>query len=147
MRVEPAPVLLDAMLARARSRIRRRSATEAWTEMAAGAVLVDIRATDDRSRDGAVPGSVHAPRTVLEWRVCVESGFAHPVLVRASGPLILLCNEGYSSSLAAASLVELGFVDVGDVVDGFVGWCAAGLPVEPVGTHALDVREPGVTAG
>jgi rhodanese-related sulfurtransferase len=132
VRVEPPPALLDVVLAAARTRIHRRSAVQAWAEMAAGAVLVDTRCAGDRVRDGIVPGSVHVPRTVLEWRACEESGYAEPLLARADGPLILLCNEGYSSSLAAAALVDLGFVDVGDVVDGFAGWRAAGLPVEPV---------------
>jgi rhodanese-related sulfurtransferase len=112
------------MLAEARSRIRRYTPAEA---LAADVLIVDLRSENERTRDGIVPGSIHVPRSVLEWRCDQESGFSNPNL--AGRTLVLLCAHGYSSSLAAASLVELGFADAGDIDGGFEAWVAAGLPV------------------
>src|SRR3954452_17410692 len=114
---------VDRMLAAARSRIDRWAPAEA---RAADAVIVDLRGGDVRARDGIVRRSIHVPRSVLEWRVDQASGYANPAL--AGRRLILMCEQGYSSSLAAASLRDLG-VDAGDLVGGFEGWVAAGLPV------------------
>ena len=90
---------------------------------------MDIRAGDDRRREGIVPGSIHIPRTVLEWRVDPASRWRNPYLPGPDGRLILLCDHGYSSALAAATLAELGVARVADVVGGFEAWRAAGLPV------------------
>jgi rhodanese-related sulfurtransferase len=112
------------MLAAARSRIVRYTPREAAA--ADDILLVDLRSADERERDGVIPGSVHVPRSVLEWRADQTSEWREPSL---AGPrLVLVCAEGYSSSLAAASLAELGF-DAGDLVGGFDAWAAAGLPV------------------
>ena len=116
--------MIDQMLAAARSRIRRYSPAEAAET---DALIVDLRSDDERRRAGIVGGSIHVPRSVLEWRCDPESGFANPHLARRR--LILLCEHGYSSSLAAASLVDLGLEDVGDIDGGFEAWCDAGLPV------------------
>ena len=116
--------MIDQMLADARSRIRRYSPAEAAE---ADALIVDLRSDDERRRSGIVGGSVHVPRSVLEWRCDQESGFANSHL--AQRRLILLCEHGYSSSLAAASLVDLGLEDAGDVDGGFEAWCDTGLPV------------------
>ena len=113
------------MLALARTEIARYSPEEA---SAADALIVDLRSHDERAREGTVPGSIHVPRSVLEWRCDPSSGWASPEL--AGRRLILLCAQGYSSSLAAASLVELG-LDAGDVDGGFEAWRDAGLPVVP----------------
>jgi rhodanese-related sulfurtransferase len=115
---------IERMLAEARSRIRRYTPAEA---AAADVLIVDLRSSDERTRDGIVPGSIHVPRSVLEWRCDQASGFANPHL--AGRTLVLLCAHGFSSSLAAASLVELGFADAGDIEGGFEAWTAAGLPV------------------
>ena len=112
------------MLAEARSRIRRYTPAEA---AAADVLIVDLRSDNERARDGIVPGSIHVPRSVLEWRCDQASGFSNPNL--AGRTLVLLCAHGYSSSLAAASLVELGFTDAGDIDGGLEAWIAAGLPV------------------
>ena len=88
--------------------------------MAAGVVLVDIRSDGQRERDGVVPGSAFIPRNVLEWRV---------ERLRAAPGVILMCDEGYQSSLAAAVLCDLG-VDATDLAGGFQAWRAAGLPAE-----------------
>ncbi len=111
------------MLVRARSRIARYAPDEIDDDV----LLVDLRSNDERARDGIIPGSVHVPRSVLEWRCDQESGNANPVL--AGRRLVLVCAHGESSSLAAASLVELGLEDAGDLAGGFAAWCAAGLPV------------------
>jgi rhodanese-related sulfurtransferase len=113
------------MLAEARSRIVRYTPAEAAA--ADGVLLVDLRSSDERARSGVIPGSKHVPRTVLEWRADPTCESHDPEL--AGRRLVLVCAEGYSSSLAAAWLVELG-VDAGDLVGGFDAWVATGLPVE-----------------
>ena len=92
-----------------------------------GSVIVDLRSHDERARDGVIPGSVHVPRSVLEWRVDPDSGYSNPVVADDEAELILVCHEGYSSSLAAASLSELGHGRVSDLVGGFDAWRDAGL--------------------
>jgi rhodanese-related sulfurtransferase len=103
---------------------------EAAAAMRAGRVLVDTRDGDVRARDGRIPGSVHVPLSVLEWRVDPTSGYQSAALAGHEDDLILICHEGYSSSLAAVRLHELGFENTTDVIGGFVAWAAAGLPVE-----------------
>jgi len=113
---------LDELFAAAAERIRRYAPAEA---QASGAAIVDIRSQDSREREGAIPGAYHVPRTVLEWRVASPE-WRNPEL--AGRPLIVVCDHGQSSVLAAATLVELGF-DAGDVEGGFEAWRGAGLPV------------------
>ena len=115
------PRTLDELVADATSRIRRYTPDEARD---AGAVLVDIRSQDARERDGAIPGAFHVPRTVLEWRVASRDWRNHHLDGKR---LILVCDHGYSSILAAATLVDLG-IDAGDLEGGFEAWLAAGLP-------------------
>jgi rhodanese-related sulfurtransferase len=122
---------IHELLARARTRIDRVSVEEAHAEQAAGALLVDIRSEVQRARDGEVPGALWFPRNALEWRADPESGASDPRIARPDARLLLLCDEGYQSSLAAATLRELGFARVGDVIGGFQAWRAAGLPVRP----------------
>ena len=117
--------MISQLLADARTRIRRYNPAEA---AAADALLVDLRSHDERYRNGVIPGSIHVPRAVLEWRCDPASGFANPVVAESDRPLILTCAEGYSSSLAAAALIDLGVSDVGDLVGGYEAWVAAGLP-------------------
>jgi rhodanese-related sulfurtransferase len=113
------------MLTEARSRIVRYTPAEAAA--ADDVLLVDLRSVDERERSGVIPGSRHVPRSVLEWRADPTSEWHAPELMGKR--LVLVCAQGYSSSLAAASLVELG-VDAGDLEGGFEGWAVAGLPVE-----------------
>ena len=115
------------MLADARARITRYGPLEAQEHASNGSVIVDLRSRDERRRDGVIPGSVHVPRSVLEWRVDAESGFANSIVAEGGRELILVCDEGYSSSLAAASLRELGRERVADLVGGFRAWRDAGL--------------------
>ena len=113
------------MLAEARTRILRYTPAEAAT--GGDILLVDVRPQDERDRTGVIPGSKHVSRSVLEWRADQTSEWRDPEL--AGRRLVLVCQEGQSSSLAAASLVELG-VDAGDLIGGYDGWVAVGLPTE-----------------
>jgi rhodanese-related sulfurtransferase len=111
-------------------------------------VLVDTRQERDRRRDGAVPGSLPIPRTVLEWAVDPASGCPNPAVGGFDRQLIVMCNEGFSSSLAAANLRRLGFDRATDLVGGFAAWRAAGLPVQraqaaPGGIDGRGPAEPG----
>jgi len=126
---------IDELLREARSRIARYAPEEA---QAAGVVLVDLRSNDERARDGIIPGSIHVPRSVLEWRCDPGSGWANASVSDRALPLVLVCAHGYSSSFAAAALVELGFERAGDLVGGFEAWRDAGLPVVPAPEPADD---------
>jgi MFS family permease len=129
---EPRPVRhsVDELLARAQERIAPRlDPEEAHRAMADGAVLVDLRSHDERRLQGVVPGSLHIPRSVLEWRVDPDSGYTNPYITTIDCRLVLFCAQGFSSSFAAASLRELGCSRATDIVGGFDGWKAAGLPV------------------
>jgi rhodanese-related sulfurtransferase len=118
------------VLADARTRYTRVDAVTAYRETCDGALLIDTRDGDQRRRDGLIPGAVVIDRTVLEWRVDPSSGATHPAMSGLDARMILLCHQGYSSSLAVASLLDLGATDVTDVIGGFQAWRAAGLPVE-----------------
>ena len=118
------------LLARARSGLTRLEPAAAQVALAGGALLLDVRCGESRSRDGSVPGAVHVPLSVLPWRLDPASPFADPALARPERPVVLFCDHGYSSSLAAGWLRGLGFRSVADVVGGFEAWRATGLPVE-----------------
>ena len=125
------PRTIDGLLAEARGRIERLAPEAAFRAVSDGALLVDTRCGDDRRRAGIIPGSVHVPLSVLFWRLDPSSGYDDPALSDPARPVILICAHGFSSSLAAATLHDLGFASVGDVVGGFEAWSAAGLPVVP----------------
>ncbi len=101
--------------------------------MATGAIVVDTRTGSDRRREGAIPGSVAVPLSVLLWRLDPASGAENPELSDLDGPKVIVCNDGYSSSWAAATLTDLGFTAMADLDGGFRAWVAAGLPVVAVG--------------
>jgi Rhodanese-related sulfurtransferase len=122
---------IDGLLAAARDRIERLTPEGASSAIAEGALLVDTRCGDDRRSAGTIPGSVHVPLSVLFWRLDPSSGHADPGLSDLARPIVLICAHGYSSSLAAATLRDLGFASVADVIGGFEAWSAAGLPVVP----------------
>jgi len=94
-----------------------------------GTLVLDTRTHTDRERFGVIPGAVHVPRTVVEWHFDPANGYLHPEMRSFDQPLVLVCNGGYSSSLAAANLVRLGFTNVADLIGGHTAWAAAGLPV------------------
>ena len=101
--------------------------------------VVDIRTGIDRGRFGVIVGSIHVPRTLVEWHLDPANGYRHTAVTSFDQPLVLVCNGGYSSSLAAASVLDLGFTDVGDLVGGIRVWIDAGLEVvEPDHSH-LDI--------
>jgi rhodanese-related sulfurtransferase len=119
---------VDELLEEARSGLRRLEPAEASSAMAAGAVLVDIRAESQRHSDGEVPGAVFIPRNVLEWRCDPRSEFHDERVSDPDRQLIVMCDEGYQSSLVAATLRELG-LDATDLVGGFQAWRASGFRV------------------
>jgi rhodanese-related sulfurtransferase len=121
---------VDDLLADARARIAPRlEPNEALAAQGRGAILVDLRSHDERDRFGIVPDSLHVPLSVLLWRVDPDSGYSNPELGGLEGELVLMCAHGFSSSLAAARLREIGCRRATDVVGGFAAWKAAGLPV------------------
>jgi rhodanese-related sulfurtransferase len=127
---------VDDLLADARRQLVRVSPHQAAHRVAAGALLVDIRPQWQREADGVVPGALHVERNHLEWRLHPESGASIP---QASwdAEWIVLCTEGYTSSLAAAALRSLG-LDATDVVGGIHAWRAAGLPTAALPSAATD---------
>lgn len=125
------------LLAAARTRYVRMEPAAALDAMRRGALLIDTRDGDQRRRDGLIPGALIIDLTVLEWRVDPESGAPHPAISGLDAPMVLICNQGYSSSLAVGRLLDLGAAAVTDVIGGFEAWRAAGLPVEGVLAAAL----------
>ena len=120
---------ISERLERARSRYTRIGPREAYEAMQRGALLIDTRDGDQRRRDGTMPGALVIDRNVLEWRVDPDSGATHPAINGLDTPMILICHEGLSSSLAVASLLDLGATNVTDVAGGFQAWRDQGLPV------------------
>jgi rhodanese-related sulfurtransferase len=119
------------LLDRARRDLIRVEPEQAAAELARGGLLVDIRPADQRAEGGDIPGATVIDRNVLEWRLAPDSQWRIAAVTGPATRVIVLCNEGYSSSLAAATLKELGLVNATDVIGGFQAWKAAGLPVEP----------------
>ena len=125
----PSRTTIDELLARARSGLDRLGPDEARAAVADGALLVDIRSESQRAADGVVPGAVWFARNVLEWRCDPASDARDERVGGLDRHLIVMCDEGYQSSLAAATLQELGFARATDLAGGFRAWRAAGLPV------------------
>ena len=121
---------IDDVLAAARARLERLTPNEARVAQTDGAIVVDTRCDADRERVGVIPDSIPIQRTVLEWRADPDSPWKDPRIADLETRLILVCNDGFSSSLAAASLLDLGFENVTDVEGGAHAWAAAGLPLE-----------------
>jgi rhodanese-related sulfurtransferase len=116
------PSAIDKLLAHARSNLDRVPVEELADEVARGAILIDIRPLEQRRRDGNLPGAIVIDRNVLEWRLDPSSPHRLPIATGADVRLIIVCNEGYSSSLAAATLHELGMRSATDLVGGFQAW-------------------------
>jgi rhodanese-related sulfurtransferase len=123
---------IDELLDEARERLQRVDPQQAKQAVERdGAVLLDIRSGEQRAEDGVIPGAIYHPRNVLEWRLDPESEQPDPELSSdLDRQVIIMCNAGYQSSLAAAVAQELGFANATDLVGGFQAWRAAGLPVE-----------------
>jgi rhodanese-related sulfurtransferase len=122
---------IDDLLEAARARIHRVTPEEARAAMAAGGVILDTRTYEQRRADGVIPGATVMSRNVIEWRVDPTSGWEDPEVVARSGPVIVMCDEGFASSLSAATLVDLGIEDAVDMIGGYQAWKAAGLPTAP----------------
>ena len=121
---------VDELLEEARARLSRVGPDEARESVERGALLVDIRSDSQRASDGVVPDAVFFPRNVIEWRADPSSSAHDPAFSDPERPVIVMCDEGYQSSLVAATLQELGFGAATDLDGGFQAWRAAGLPVE-----------------
>ena len=120
---------VEKMLDAARARLDRPGPQRAWEMVAAGAHLVDTRPAWQRAEEGEIPGALLIERNHLEWRLDPTSDARIPEAVDADVTWIVVCSEGYSSSLAAASLQDLGLRNATDLDGGFRGWKAAALPV------------------
>ena len=124
------PCAVEALLDRTRARLDRVRPEDLADEVARGAVVVDTRPLEQRERDGAMPGAVVVDRNVLEWRLDPTSPHRLDLDLRPGTRVILVCDEGYSSSLAAATLQDLGLSRATDLVDGFQGWLRVGRRTE-----------------
>ncbi|MEN1888432.1 rhodanese-like domain-containing protein [Streptomyces mirabilis] len=126
----PRPVGIDTLLERVREGLDRVEAEEAYSAAQAGeALLVDIRYSALRERDGLIPGALVVERNELEWRLDPQGSHRAPEATSHDLRVVVVCNEGYASSLAAVSLHQLGLHRATDLVGGFQAWKAAGLPV------------------
>lgn len=119
---------VEELLSEARAELARVSPRETIEAMRGGAILVDIRSDSQRAADGVIPDAAFISRNVLEWRLDPASEHRDPELARTDRRVILICDEGYQSSLAARNLCRLG-IDATDVIGGFQAWREAGLPV------------------
>lgn len=113
---------IDEMLARARTHLDRVPPEALAGEAASGALIIDTRPVEQRERDGALPGAVVVDRNVLEWRLDPTSAHRLPIVTGSDQRIIVVCNEGYSSSLAAATLRELGLPRATDLIGGYQAW-------------------------
>ena len=119
------------LLRQARTRLNRLPPEEALAAQRASALLVDTRSAAERERAGVIPGSLHVPLSVLPWRLDPDSdpSYRSPHVGGLDRQIVLVCAHGYSTSLAAAMLQDLGFTNATDLVGGFEAWREAGLPV------------------
>jgi rhodanese-related sulfurtransferase len=132
----PARTTIDELLADARAGLDRLTPHETLAAMGDGALLVDIRSEFQRAADGDVPGAIRLARNALEWRCDPDCDARDARIGGLDRHLIVMCDEGYQSSLAAATLQQLGFHRATDLDGGFRAWRAAGLPIEHAGAVA-----------
>lgn len=126
---EPGHRSIAQLLAHARSRFMRLTPREADSAVRLGALLVDVRAESQRRRDGEIPDALVIDRTVFEWRLDPLSPSRIEPAVDRHAWVVVICNQGFSSSLAAATLLDMGFTRATDVIGGAQAWRAAGLPL------------------
>jgi len=117
-------VTIDDLVDRARRRIRRVGPYELESLIAEGGLVIDIRPAEQRRREGALPGAIVVERNVLEWRLDPTSDHRLPEVRDIHQPVVVVCSAGYASSLAAASLADLGFERASDLVGGYQAWSA-----------------------
>jgi rhodanese-related sulfurtransferase/mannose-6-phosphate isomerase-like protein (cupin superfamily) len=131
---------IEQVLSAARARLRRLSPDETYDAVAkTEAILVDIRPEGQRTTEGSIAGALVVERNVLEWRFDPASSARLPVATDHDIPVIVFCSEGYTSSLAAAALQDLGLWRATDMVGGFHAWRAMGLPIMPPSKASLDL--------
>ncbi len=118
---------VDQLVERARSCYKRVSPAEAWRVLTSGGLLVDIRPASQRAEFGEIPRAIVIERNVLEWRLDPTSPHRHPAVTRREQEIVLVSQAGYASSLAAATLREMGLSGVSDLEGGYVAWVEAGL--------------------
>jgi rhodanese-related sulfurtransferase len=128
--VPPGARPVSEILQQARSRLDRLGPAEAWEAIQDGALLVDIRPQAQRAAEGEVPGALVIERNVLEWRLDPASDARLPVAGSYDLRVIVMCSAGYTSSLAAASLQDLGLLAATDLAGGFQAWARSGLPIQ-----------------
>ncbi len=136
------PDTIDDVLRRARDRIARWSPQEALSRHRQGARFIDIRPYHQRLDEGEIPGSLIIERNVLEWRLDPTSPHRIPHARSHRSEFIIVCSQGYTSSLAAAALLDIGLTRSGDLIGGMRGWIDQGLP-HRVGGTAAGGRVPG----
>lgn len=120
---------IDELLDAARAGLDRLSPEDALRAHQDGALLVDMRPYEQRARDGTIPGALIIDRNVLEWRLDPQCAYRLDAVTDYQQHIILICNQGFSSSLAAATLQQIGLRNATDVVGGFERWVRSGLPV------------------
>jgi rhodanese-related sulfurtransferase len=133
---------IGGLLAAARSRFERLEPAAAEVALGQGALLIDTRCAERRLETGVIPGSVHVPLSVLYWRMDPTSGHHDPALTDFDRQVILICAHGYSSSLAVATLRDLGYWRATDVTGGFEAWAQGGLPTAPFDADDGDLAAP-----
>lgn len=136
----PGASTIDQLLEAARARLVRLSPPEAHDAAGRGAMLVDIRPAAQRSAEGEIPGALIIDRNVLEWRLDPASSARLPEASAYDRQIVIVCAEGYASSLAAAALHDLGLSCATDVIGGFRAWRAAGLPTKASGHQGPQSR-------
>jgi rhodanese-related sulfurtransferase/predicted metal-dependent enzyme (double-stranded beta helix superfamily) len=122
---------ISELLAEARGGLARLRPEAAFAALTDGASLVDIRPLEQRIVEGEVPGAIIIGRNVIEWRLDPRSDARFPALARSDARIIVMCSQGYASTLAAASLRRIGLHEATDLDGGFQAWAAAGLPTRP----------------
>lgn len=128
---------VDALLEQARAGLRRLTPHDAVEAVRTGALLVDTRTEAQRREQGELPGAIVIDRTVLEWRLDPASAWRIPESTSYDRQVVVVCRQGYSSSLAAAGLQALGLRQATDMIGGVQGWREAGLPMSD---RPADVR-------
>lgn len=131
---------IDQLLAAARARLDRVSPQDLSTEEAAGAIVVDIRPEQQRAADGPLPGALVIDRNVLEWRLDPTCPYRHPAITNHDHRIIVVCNEGYGSSLAAATLQDLGLRRATDLVGGYQAWRRVEPDAGPAGRGRTTIQ-------
>jgi len=139
-------VTAEHLLLRARQRIRRVGPHELGAVLAEGGLVVDIRPAAQRASEGELPGAVVVERNVLEWRLDPNGDHRLPEVSGVDQRVVIVCSAGYASSLAAATVAELGYAWIADLVGGYQAWRAWFAPVAPA-APAPAPTVPGAPAG